>query len=190
MINKRYVRGKWWSLLASPRQTGTLEARRRSKPETNSPMFLTKRSNVRYALDQLDLLIFTTMKALVARDCDITLNGLMKEIEHYTGVTTQRRRDARRELQRVTQRPNEKINDYYHPINSVWQKADTPEKDRVDQFLTTMSPTLRELLDDARTAESITREVQQKTASFHHRRPPGCLLMFDRDCGGDSSRII
>ena len=53
----------------------------------------------------------------------------------------------------------------------------------MDQFLTTMLPTLsislisrhrslRELLDDAHTVESITREVQQKTASFHHRRPP------------------
>jgi hypothetical protein len=152
------------------------------KLETDSPMFPTDRLKVRYALAQLDLPIFTTMKALVARERDTTLKELMDEIEHYTGVATQRR-DARRELQRVTQRPNERINDYYHRLSSLWQKAGTPEEDRVDQFLTTMSPTLsislasggrslRELLDDARTVESINKEAQHKTANFHYRRPP------------------
>jgi hypothetical protein len=66
------------------------------------------------------------MRTLVAENRRITLDDLMTEIEHFTGVATQRR-DARRELQVVAQRPNEKINEYYHRISSLWQKADTPE---------------------------------------------------------------
>jgi hypothetical protein len=106
------------------------------------------------------------MRTFVTQNHDTTLEDLKREIEHFTGVATQRR-DARRDLKVIEQRPNETINEYYHRISSLWQKAGTPEEDRVDQFLTTMLPTLsvsllsthrsrvREVLDDARAVESI-----------------------------------
>ena len=87
------------------------------KLETDSPMFPTERSKVRYTLAQLGLPIFTTMRTLVAETPSIPPNELMKEVEHFTDVATQRR-DARRELQHISQRPYEKVNVYYHHISS------------------------------------------------------------------------
>jgi hypothetical protein len=153
------------------------------KLEVDSPMFPTERSKVRYTLAQLDLPIFTTMRTLVAGTPDTTLNELIKEVEHFTGVTTQRR-DAQRELLHIAQRPTEKVNEYYHRVSSLWQKANTPEEDRADHFLRTILPTLavplvskhqssiRELLDDARAIESINKDVGNKNTGLHHRRAP------------------
>lgn len=81
------------------------------------------------------------MRTLIAGTPDTTLNELIKEVEHFTGVTTQRR-DAQRELLRIAQQPTEKVNEYYHRVSSLWQKANTPEEDRADHFLLTILPTL------------------------------------------------
>ena len=43
---------------------------------------------------------------------------MVKHVILYTGVATQRR-DARRELQRMAQRPNEKMKEYYHRIPKI-----------------------------------------------------------------------
>jgi hypothetical protein len=37
--------------------------------------------------------------------------------------------EAKRDLQVISQRQGEKINEYYHRIRSCWQKAKTPEDD-------------------------------------------------------------
>jgi hypothetical protein len=85
----------------------------------------------------------------------------MDEVEHYLGFHLQQW-DARKELQTTAQKPSEGITQYYHRIRSLWQKAKTPEKDRIDQFLTSMLLALSnsllarrytsscEVLDDAR----------------------------------------
>jgi hypothetical protein len=47
-----------------------------------------------------------------------------------------RDRDAKRELLYIT----EKVNEYYHRVSSLWQKANTPEEGRADHFLRTILP--------------------------------------------------
>jgi hypothetical protein len=60
----------------------------------------------------------------------------MDEVEHYMSVHLQQR-EAKRDLQVISQRHGENISEYYHRIRSLRQKAKAPEDDRVDQFLTT-----------------------------------------------------
>ena len=58
----------------------------------------------------------------------VTFNDLMDEVEHYMSVRLQHR-EAKRDLQVISQRQGEKISEYYHRIRSRWQKAKTPEDD-------------------------------------------------------------
>ena len=93
-------------------------------------------------------------------------------------------REAKRDLQVITQRHGEKISEYYHRIRSLWQKAKTPEDDRVDQFLTTMSPNLstsllsksytrvRDLLDEARVIEDRKRDISYTHPRQQRGQPP------------------
>src|SRR6202041_3031114 len=93
------------------------------------------------------------------------------EVEHYLGFHLQQR-DAKKELQTTVQKSSEGITQYYHRIRSLWQKAKTPEEDRIDQFLNSMLPALsnsllarrytsaREVLDNARTVEDRRKDVR------------------------------
>jgi hypothetical protein len=74
-------------------------------------------------------------------------------------------------LKTISQEQGEGIDEYYHRIRPLWQKANIPESDRVDQFLTTMIPGLsssllarsygkvRDLLDGVRIIEDRRKDV-------------------------------
>ncbi len=70
-----------------------------------------------------------------------TYSDLLDEVEHYMGFHLQQQQ-AKKDLQTISQQSNKAISAYYHQIHSLWQKAKTPEEDRVDQFLVTMLPGL------------------------------------------------
>lgn len=141
-----------------------------TKLEDDNPMYTTERSKIRYALSQMEEPIFSSMQDYVADNRSLTFNELMDEVEHYLGFHLQQRQ-AKKDLQSITQKQNEGITQYYHRIRSLWQKARTPEEDRVDQLLTTMLPSLsssllakrytsvRDLLDDARIIEDRKKDV-------------------------------
>ena len=141
------------------------------KLETDAPLYQTERSKVRYALSQMEQPIFYTMQDYVNENRALSFGDLMDEVEHYLGFHLQQR-DAKKELQTTVQKPSEGITQYYHRIRSLWQKAKTPEEDRIDQFLTSMLPALsnsllarrytsaREVLDDARTVEDRRKDVR------------------------------
>ena len=117
--------------------------------------------------------IFSDMQTWVADTRRVTFDDLMDEVEHYMSVYLQAKEIFR---YIISQRHREKISEYYHRIRSLWQKAKTPD-DRVDQFLTTMSPSLstsllsksytrvRDLLDEARVIEDRKRDI-----SYTHPR--------------------
>jgi hypothetical protein len=140
------------------------------KFDIDAPLFPNDRSKVRYALKMMKNPIFSDMQIWVADTRLVTFDDLMDEVEHYMSVHLQQR-EAKRDLQTISQRQGEKISEYYHRIRSLWQKAKTPEDDRVDQFLTTMSPSLstsllsksytrvRDLLDKARVIEDRKRDI-------------------------------
>ena len=104
------------------------------------------------------------MQDWVTDDKNVTYNTLVDEVEHYLGFHLQQRQ-AKKDLQTISQQNNEAISAYYHQIQSLWQKAKTPEEDCVDQFLVIMLPHLsntlltkdytsvRDLLDNTRTIE-------------------------------------
>lgn len=152
------------------------------KLETDAPIYPTERSKVRYALSQMEQPIFYSMQDYVNENRTLSFADLMDEVEHYLGVHLQQR-DAKKELQAITQKPNEGVTQYYHRIRSLWQKAKTSEDDRVDQLLTSMLPALsssllarrytsvRELLDDARTVEDRKKDVRHNYPRLGRGRP-------------------
>jgi hypothetical protein len=147
------------------------------KLKTDAIQFLDEDAKIGYALSQMKQPIFDDMFTWVFDKGDsITLLDLFDEIEHYLGYHLQER-EARKDLIAIAQRPDEPISEYYHRIYKLWQKAKTPETERVEKFLTTMLPYLstpliargyrrtRELLDDARTVED-----RKKDIAFSHPR--------------------
>ena len=153
------------------------------KFDIDAPLFPNDRSKVRYALKMMKNPIFSDMQTWVADTRRVTFDDLMDEVEHYMSVHLQQR-EAKRDLQVICQRHGEKISEYYHRIRSLWQKAKTPEDDRVDQFLTTMSPSLstsllsksytrvRDLLDEARVIEDRKRDISYTHPRQQRGQPP------------------
>jgi hypothetical protein len=105
--------------------------------------------------------IFSAMQTWVADTRHVTFDEFMDEVEHYMRFHLQERK-AKKELKTIGQKQGEGIDEYYHRIRPLWQKANIPESDKVDQFLTTMIPGLsssllaksygkvRNLLDEVR----------------------------------------
>jgi len=143
---------------------------------TDAPLYPTDRTKVRYALAMMKNPIFSAMQNWVADTGRVTFDDLMEEVEHYMGFHLQQRQ-AKKDLQTIKQEQGENISQYYHRIRILWQKAKTPEGDRVDQLLTTILPglsapllsksyvRLRDLLDDARIIED-----RKKDISYNHPR--------------------
>jgi len=136
----------------------------------------------RYSIDE-------AMQTWVADTRHVTFDELMDEVEHFMGFHLQGRR-AKKELQIISQN-QEGIDEFYHRIRPLWQKAKTPESDRVDQFLTTMTPGLstsllsksydrvRDLLDEVRVIEDRKKDVSHR----HPRQQRGPAL---RESGRDN----
>lgn len=102
---------------------------------------------------------------------------LFSEVEHWMGIHLQQR-DAKKELLTITMRSDEQVSKYYHRIFLLWQKAKTPNDERIDKFLVTLKPyistplmnrrfsSIRKLLDKARLIED-----RQKEVSTYHPWP-------------------
>lgn len=143
------------------------------KIETDAPLYPTDRTKVRYALTQMEGQIFIAMQDWVAHNRRVTFNELMQEIEHFIGLSGQKRK-AKRELLNIRQNRDEGISEYYQRIRSLWQTAGTSETDKKDQFLESMSPSLsssllgqcfenvREILDQARIIEEHKKGISDK----------------------------
>jgi len=160
------------------------------KLETDAPLYPTERAKVRYAIAKMKNPIHEAMQTWVADTRHVTFDELMDEVEHFMGFHLQGRR-AKKELQIISQNQGEGIDEFYHRIRPLWQKAKTPESDRVDQFLTTMTPGLstsllsksydrvRDLLDEVRVIEDRKKDVSHR----HPRQQRGPAL---RESGRDN----
>ena len=160
------------------------------KLETDAPLYPTERAKVRYAIAKMKNPIHEAMQTWVADTRHVTFDELMDEVEHFMGFHLQGRR-AKKELQIISQNQGEGIDAFYHRIRPLWQKAKTPESDRVDQFLTTMTPGLstsllsksydrvRDLLDEVRVIEDRKKDVSHR----HPRQQRGQVL---RESGRDN----
>jgi hypothetical protein len=131
--------------------------------------------------------IFGDMQIWVAENRRVSFDDLMDEVEHYVGFHLQQRQ-AKKDLQTISQRQGEDISEYYHRIRTLWQKAKTPEDDGPEQFLTTILPGLsasllskpytsvRDLLDEARIVEDKKKDISYT----HPRRQRGQPLPLRR----------
>jgi Retrotransposon gag protein len=109
---------------------------------TDYPMYPDDDSKISYALSQMETPIFDAMLDWVVdgpRAGPALFNDLMEEVEHYMGFHLLERQ-AKRDLRTIVQNPSESISQYYHRIRPLWQRAKTPESDRIDQFMTIMLP--------------------------------------------------
>jgi hypothetical protein len=157
------------------------------KLESDAPLYQTERAKVRYAIAKMKNPIFSAMQTWVADTRHVTFDEFMDEVEHYMGFHLQERK-AKKELKTISQKQGEGIDEYYHRIRPLWQKANIPESDRVDQFLTTMIPGLsssllaksygkvRDLLDEVRIIEDRRKDVFHN----HPRQQRGQLLRESR----------
>ncbi|THC87524.1 hypothetical protein EYZ11_013029 [Aspergillus tanneri] len=148
------------------------------KLETDYPMYPTDATRIRYALSQMEEPIFSVMQKMVYRDRTKSLDDFMGDVEHYMGIHLLADA-ANRELQSVAQRRNKTVTEYFHRLLDLWDKAETPERERVKKFKTILLPglatslyvkehhTVREILDDARRVEEGRMET-----FFHHPRNP------------------
>ena len=140
------------------------------KLRTDYPLFPTEQHKVEYALTQMTLPIFPAMQEWVIANEPCTFNQLLEEIKHYMGVHLQERQ-ARKALEKISQKSDESVTEYYHRISALWNLVGTPEVDRIEKFITTILPRLstglvnqsfdsiREVLDQARLSEERKKDI-------------------------------
>jgi hypothetical protein len=162
------------------------------KLETDAPLYPTERAKVRYAIAKMKNPIYEAMQTWVADTRHVAFDELMDEVEHFMGFHLQGRK-AKKELQMISQKQGEGIDEFYHRIRPLWQKAKTPESDRVDQFLTTMAPGLstsllsksydrvRDLLDEVRVIEDRKKDVSHRHPRYQRGQPSTPYPNIGRD---------
>ena len=146
----------------------------KKKLQTDAPMYAGDDDRVGYILSQMENPIFEAIHIWVEDQEVLTLEAFFDEVEHYMGIHLQTTQ-AKKDLTTIKMKPEESVNEYYHRIFKLWQRAKTLEEDRIRQFLVTIKPTIsaalvgtdfttmRTLLDKARTIEDRKKEI-----SFTH----------------------
>ena len=140
------------------------------KVETDSPIYTTDAAKIDYALSKMTDPIFDVMLTWVQDQSNPIWTDFFEEIEHYLGLHMQVT-EAKHLLHSIKMKNDESIDEYYHRIYKLWQRAKTPEDERIRQFIITIKPNLsaplvsktflrmRDLLDKARTIEDRKKEI-------------------------------
>lgn len=140
------------------------------KVDTDSPIYPNDTTKIDYALSKMTDPIFDVMLTWVEGQSNPTWVKFFEEVEHYLGLHMQAT-EARHQLHSIKMKNDESVDEYYHRINKLWQKANIPEVDRIRQFIITLRPlysaslvsitftNMRDLLDNARTIEDRKKEI-------------------------------
>ena len=140
------------------------------KVETDSPIYPTDSTKIDYALSKMTDPLFDAMLTWVQDQINPTWVNFFEEIEHYLGLHMQGT-EAKHQLASIKMKNDESVDEYYHRIYKLWQKAGVSEVDRIRQFIVTLRPLysaslvsitftkMRDLLDRARTIEDRKKEI-------------------------------
>lgn len=140
------------------------------KVETDAPIYVDDSAKIDYALSKMADPIFDAMLTWVQDQSDPVWADFFEEIEHYLGLHMQVT-EAKHLLRSIKMKGEESIDEYYYRIYKLWQRAKTPEEERIRQFIITIRPNLsaslvsktftkmRDLLDNARTIEDRKKEI-------------------------------
>ncbi|MCJ1470914.1 hypothetical protein MMC07_009562 [Pseudocyphellaria aurata] len=106
----------------------------KDKLQTDGVLYPTERDQVVYTYRQVTEPIFKQIGAWARANQDnLTMADLFLEIKQYMGI--HRLGDqARVELLKVTMKGSESIDEYYHRLLSLWEDAETPERERMVKF--------------------------------------------------------
>ncbi|THC94022.1 hypothetical protein EYZ11_006494 [Aspergillus tanneri] len=98
----------------------------------------------RYALSQVEEPFFSVMQKMVYRDETKSLDDFMGDVEHYIDIHLLAD-TVNFDLQSVAQRRNEIVTQNFHRLLDLWDKAETPECERVKKLEITLLPGLSAL---------------------------------------------
>lgn len=147
----------------------------KGKFRTDAPLYPTESHKIDYMINQMKEPIFHFMISWAETNETGTSKELFTEIEHYMGIHNQES-DARKLLYEMTMGEKETVDELYHKMFHLWNLAKIPEKERIDQFITSLRPHLstsitnmrfisvREAVDEVRLTETRKRIINDKYA--------------------------
>lgn len=145
----------------------------KGKFRTDAPLYPSETHKTNYMINQLKEPIFQFMISWAETNENGTSQELFTEIEHYMGIHNQES-DARKLLYEMTMEEQETVDEFYHKMFHLWTLAKIPEKERIDQFITSLRPYLsasitnmrfasvREAVDEVRLTETRKKVISDK----------------------------
>ncbi|KAI5297095.1 hypothetical protein KEM55_005143 [Ascosphaera atra] len=150
-----------------------------SRLQVDKPLYSTTELQVRYAMQQLAQPIFPYVcnwfTSKQREGTPPSLPDLFQHIENYLGVS-HLAAQAELQLDDVAQRANESVSAFYHRIQTLWDRASTPNDSRYRMICRKLRPDITEplkgwmiaqgtqcnlsaLLDAARQAENLQHDI-------------------------------
>jgi len=163
-----------------------------AKIRTDSPLYPDDESKVTYALTQMEDPIFSALQEWVISQDSCQFDDFNREIQFYMGCQFQTY-EAERALLTITQKMKESITEYYHRISALWNLAQTPEKERIHKFLTSIRPVISrtflsreftsvaEVLETARVVEERRKDIDTRFPRAFIKNKPSDQLATPRE---------
>lgn len=139
-------------------------------------MYENNKEKVTYILSTMAAPIFKRIAAWTRANLEtLTIEQLFEEVKHYMGLHLVSA-EAKRELNKITMKHTESVNEFYHRIFELWEDAETPEDERIEQFKTTLKPAISQLLlghtfTDMRTFLDAARKTEDKKSIITNNFP-------------------
>ena len=139
-------------------------------------MYKNNKEKVTYILSTMAALIFKRIAAWTQANLEtLTIEQLFEKVKHYMSLHFVSA-EAKRELNKITMKHTESVNEFYYRIFELWKDAETFEDERIEQFEITLKPAISQLLldhtfTDMRTFLDAIQKIKDKKSIITNNFP-------------------